>query len=348
MKMPIGAGEVLLGKYRVERVLGQGGMGLVVAARHVDLGELFAIKFLLPEALENPGAVERFLLEARASARLKGEHVAKVHDVGRLESGAPYMVMEHLDGNDLKAVVRSRGPLPAEEAATLMLQACEAIAEAHALGIIHRDLKPANLFLIRRPNGTPCVKVLDFGLSKQAIPDAVDLTKSGMSMGSPLYMPPEQVTRMKSADARSDVWALGVVLYELVTGKTPFTGESMMEVLSCVLQEEPVPPSRVRDGLPPELDAIVGRCLRKRPDDRFQSVEDLAMALEPLVGGHASSASLLPAPAPGADRMQVLELASRPDTVTVPVPEPDERLELAARLALVARVAPRRWVERTA
>src|SRR5262245_36017323 len=153
MTSPVAPGDLLLGKYRVERVLGRGGMGVVVAARHLELGELFAIKFLLPHAIKHPQAVERFVREARASARLKGEHVAKVHDVGRLSDGLPYMVLEYLSGNDLKATLRERGPLPVAEAVTYVLQACEAIAEAHDLGIIHRDIKPANLFLTRRANG---------------------------------------------------------------------------------------------------------------------------------------------------------------------------------------------------
>jgi len=274
----------LAGKYRVERVLGHGGMGVVVAARHLDLGELYAIKFLLPQALESSHAVDRFLREARASARLKGEHVAKVHDVGRLGTGAPYMVLEFLAGSDLHELVRKRGPLPIEEAATYVIQACEAIAEAHALGIVHRDIKPANLFLIQRPNGTPCVKVLDFGISKQVSPEGLDLTKTGTVLGSPLYMSPEQMSRTKHADTRSDVWSMGVVLYKLVTGAVPFSGETLMEVIAGVLQNDPAPPSRLRPELPQEVDAIVARCLQKQPEHRFQSIHELATALQPLAG----------------------------------------------------------------
>jgi serine/threonine-protein kinase len=291
---PIKPGDVLLGKYRVERVLGRGGMGIVLAARHLDLDELFAIKFLLPDALDSADAVSRFLREARASARLKGEHVAKVHDVGQLETGAPYMVMEHLEGVDMKALVKVRGPLEVEEAATLLLQACDALAEAHAVGIIHRDIKPANLFVTQRPNGTACVKVLDFGISKVVTGDSTDLTESRTILGTPLYMSPEQMTRMKDADARSDVWSIGVVLYELVTGVSPFKGESPTEVIVRVLQEEPPPPSQVRAGLPAALDALVMRCLQKRPDRRFQSAQELAEALYMMCGGHASSLSRAP------------------------------------------------------
>ncbi|EYF01654.1 serine/threonine protein kinase [Chondromyces apiculatus] len=284
MVAPVQPGNVLLGKYRIEHVLGQGGMGVVVAARHQDLGELFAVKFLLPEALKDEEAVGRFLREARASARLKGEHVARVHDVGRLENGAPYMLMEHLSGSDLKQLVRSRGPLPPGEAITYLLQACDAIGEAHALGIVHRDLKPANMFLVRRPSGAPCVKVLDFGISKQMTPDNVDLTRTGAMLGSPLYMSPEQMFRTKQVDARSDIWALGVVLYELVTGTVPFLSETLTELVGLVLQEEPILPSQRRPGLPPALDAVVSRCLQKKPEHRFQSIEELMQALRALLG----------------------------------------------------------------
>jgi serine/threonine-protein kinase len=259
-------------------------MGVVVAARHLELGELYAIKFLLPQALASRQAVDRFLREARASARLKGEHVAKVHDVGRLETGAPYMVMEFLAGSDLQQLLGQRGPLPVEEAATFVIQACEAIAEAHSLGIIHRDIKPANLFLIQRPNGTPCIKVLDFGISKQITAEQLDLTKTGTVMGSPLYMAPEQMARTKDADARSDIWAMGIVLYELLTAAVPFSADTLTEVVAKVLQEQQVPPSHLRPGLPAEVDAIVARCLQKRPEHRFQSMNELAAALRPLAG----------------------------------------------------------------
>ena len=299
MRAPVQPGDVLAGKYRVERLLGQGGMGVVVAARHLELDELYAIKFLLPDALSHSQAVERFLREARASARLKGEHVAKVHDVGRMESGAPYMVLEFLAGSDLKQLVRKRGPLPWEEAATYMLQTCEAIAEAHALGIVHRDLKPANLFLIQRPNGTPCVKVLDFGISKQTAPDGCDLTRTGMALGSPLYMSPEQMVRSKDADARSDIWSLGVVFYELLIGAVPFLADTLTEVVGRVLQEEHAPPSQVRPDLPAGIDEIVAGCLQKRPEHRFQSVEELAAALRQLVGWSGAAGRLSYPGAPG-------------------------------------------------
>ncbi|UQA63981.1 serine/threonine protein kinase [Polyangium aurulentum] len=177
-------------------------------------------------------AIERFLREARAAARLRSEHVARVHDVGRMENGAPYMILEYLDGSDLKAQIRRQGVLPIEDAVMYVLQACDAIAEAHAAGIIHRDLKPANLFLIRRHNGSSCVKVLDFGISKRTGLDEVELTGTGALLGSPMYMSPEQMARTKAVDARTDIWAMGVVLYEHVVGRAPFRGQGITEVVS--------------------------------------------------------------------------------------------------------------------
>ncbi|WP_437818214.1 serine/threonine-protein kinase [Sorangium sp. So ce1078] len=187
----------------MERVLGQGGMGIVAAMRHLELGELFAIKFLLSQALADTEARERLLREARAAARLKGEHVARVYDVGHLETGAPYMVLEYLDGADLKEVIKRGGPLPWEHAVLYLLQAADAIAEAHALGIVHRDIKPANLFLIRRPNGAPCVKVLDFGISKQIAPDSIDLTKTGY-LAEAVLVEEHQALHVQVADDRLD------------------------------------------------------------------------------------------------------------------------------------------------
>jgi serine/threonine-protein kinase len=280
---PVREGEVLAGKYRVERVLGVGGMGVVVAATHLDLLEPRALKFMLPTALDNAEAVERFLREARAAARLRSEHVAKVHDVGRLDNGAPYMVMEYLAGADLGAVLKQRGPLPAHEAALYTIQACSALAEAHDAGIIHRDLKPANLFLTHRPDGSPCVKVLDFGISKMgAAGSDFEMTKTHAVLGSPHYMSPEQMRSARNVDARSDVWSLGVILYKLTTGKAPFRGQNITELISAVLEGAPPPPSQLRAGLPFALDAVVARCLRRKPEERFQSVTDLAAALMPF------------------------------------------------------------------
>lgn len=244
-------GDVLAGKYRVERILGAGGMGVVLAAWHLVLERRVAVKFLLPAAAQLPDAGARFLREARAAAALEGEHVARVLDVGTLDHGAPYMVLEHLQGADLAAVLKERGPLPISEAVDLLLQAGLAIAEAHARGILHRDLKPKNLFLTRRPDGTPLVKVLDFGLSKilqgtQGPADA-SLTATGLIAGSIHYMSPEQIRSLKHADARTDVWALGVIFYEMLGGRRPFQGEGIPAVAAAVIADTPSPhPDRHR------------------------------------------------------------------------------------------------------
>jgi hypothetical protein len=288
-------GQILLGKYRVEHVLGEGGMGVVVAARHLDLGELFAIKLLLPAMLADEDAIPRFLREARAAARLKNEHVARVQDVGRLEDGTPYMVMEYLSGKDLKQVVRERGPLPPREAVTYLVQACEAIAEAHALGIVHRDLKPANLFLSHRSDGTFCVKVLDFGISKDLDPSQkvdANLTKTGMVMGSPIYMPPEQMASIRDTDARGDIWSLGVILFQLLTGTVPWMAETLVELVTRVVTTPPPRPTKLRPELPLALEAIVLKCLEKHREQRFQSARELMAALQQFLADGGASVSM--------------------------------------------------------
>ncbi len=214
----ISAGTVLLQKYEISRVIGQGGMGMVALARHLQLQQPVAIKLLLPEVLDKDLVVQRFLREAQASVRLRSEHVCRVLDVGQLDNGAPYMVMEYLDGTDLDGLLRQKGPLAYGEAVDFVLQACEALAEAHSLGIVHRDLKPANFFLTQRADGSPLVKVLDFGISKTLSPIEESLTTTQAVLGTPAYMSPEQLRSSKHVDARSDIWSLGVVLYELCTG----------------------------------------------------------------------------------------------------------------------------------
>jgi serine/threonine-protein kinase len=278
-------GDVLAGKYRVERVLGIGGMGVVVAAHHIQLDEKVALKFLLPEALGNSEAVSRFAREARAAVKIKSEHVARVSDVGTLPSGAPYMVMEYLDGGDLAAWILERGPLPIEQAVEFVLQACEAIAEAHALGIVHRDLKPANLFCVRRADGRLSVKVLDFGISKMSQfggsgPSAV--TQATALMGSPLYMSPEQMRSAKEVNSQTDIWALGIVLFELFTGKPPFLGESLPELFYRVSSQPPPSIRGFRPEVPAGLELVILRCLEKDRQQRYPNVAELALALLPF------------------------------------------------------------------
>jgi len=280
------AGDVLAGKYRVDRVLGVGGMGVVVAAHHLHLDERVAIKFLLPASLGNQEAVMRFAREARAAVKIKSEHVARVSDVGTLENGAPYMVMEYLEGQDLAAGLLAHGPMPCEQAVDFVLQACEAIAEAHAIGIVHRDLKPANLFLARLPGGVDSVKVLDFGISKlgglSGSGGQGSQTKTSAMMGSPLYMSPEQMQSSKDADARSDIWSLGVILYELMAGRSPFVADTLPELVLKIVSSAPAPLSAVRADVPDGLQTTVLRCLNKDRAHRPQTVGELAIALAPF------------------------------------------------------------------
>jgi len=281
IEVPIGA--VLAGKYRVDRVLGAGGMGVVVAAYHLQLDQQVAIKMLLPSMLKHREAVERFTREARAAVKIKSEHVARVSDVGTLETGAPYMVMEYLDGQDLGHWVSDHGALGIEQAVEFVLQAGEAIAEAHALGIVHRDIKPANLFCVRRADGLLSVKVLDFGISKLAgSPTDLSMTKTQTVMGSPHYMAPEQLLSAKNADAQSDIWSLGAVLYELLAGQVPFEAETFPELVLKVSGVDAPFLTSVRPDVPEELAHIVARTLQRDRDLRFKNLAELAVALVPF------------------------------------------------------------------
>ena len=276
-------GDILAGKYRIDEILGSGGMGVVVAAHHIHLDEKVAIKFLVREALHNAEAVARFAREARAAVKIKSEHVARVIDVGMLETGAPYMVMEYLEGWDLSALVERTGSLPVEQAVEFVLQACEAMADAHGLGIVHRDLKPSNLFCIRQSDGMLSIKVLDFGISKMtglkgSGPD-LGMTSTTAVMGSPLYMSPEQMQSARSADARSDIWSIGVILYELLAGRVPFFAEAMPELCVKIMTAPPPPLASFRSDVPPGLEQAIFKCLEKDRANRHQNVAELAIAL---------------------------------------------------------------------
>lgn len=280
---PFEPGQVIARKYRVDRVIGSGGMGYVLSATHVNLGQKVAIKLLLPQVASNPEAVARFLREARRAVQIQSEHVARVLDIGELEDGAPYIVMEYLEGRDLDAILRERTTLPAMEVIGYVLQACEALSEAHALGIVHRDLKPANLFLAQRADGTFWVKLLDFGISKAATEGDARLTQSAAFLGSPLYSAPEQLMSSRDADARADIWSLGVILYEALAGVTPFAGQTVTEVIARIYQMSPRPLQELRPDLPPDLCGVVSRCLEKNRDARFANVGEFALALRPYV-----------------------------------------------------------------
>jgi serine/threonine-protein kinase len=288
-------GDTIGGKYRLVRQLGEGGMGLVFEAEHLRLGHRVAIKFLRAEVLAMPDAVARFEREARACCRIRGPHVAQVLDVDTDEGGRPYIVMELLRGRDLEAELGQRGALPLAEAIDWVLQACAAVAEAHAAGIVHRDLKPSNLFLAEE-RGTRVLKVLDFGISKISCEDRSDaLTSAGLTVGTPLYMSPEQVRCSRDVDARTDVWSLGVILYELVVGVPPFMGNTTAAIAAIVADATP----SLREacpGVPAGLEQAVATALAKSSAHRFPSVEAFGAALVPFasVEGIAGPFSLRP------------------------------------------------------
>ena len=285
-------GMVVDDKYRIERVIGEGGMGTVVEATHVQLDQRVAIKFLIPGATKDEQAAARFSREARAAAKIKNEHVARVSDVGDVD-GVPYIVMELLEGRELRRILEKEGKLPVETACEYMLQACEALAAVHAAGIVHRDLKPANLFVTERADGSPVVKLLDFGISKITEDEAefdASLTTATTVMGSPGYMSPEQLKSTKDVDVRTDVWALGAVLYEALTGRPAFSGESMAQVCAMVASDDPPLPSSQRDGIPVDLERTVMRCLAKKAERRFQDVGELAAAIAPFAPESARGA----------------------------------------------------------
>ena len=272
-------GDVIDSRYRVDRELGSGGMGFVLACTDLRLNRAVALKLLHGEALTNHVHLARFEREARAAAMLKSEHVVRTLDVGKLPNDAPYIVMERLDGQDLEELAKTE-PLPCAVAVDYVLQACAGIAEAHANGIVHRDLKPQNLFLAKRSLGAPIVKVLDFGIAKLES-DGADLTRTRDIFGTPLYMAPEQLRGAKEVDARADLWAIGAILYRLVTGHPPFDGDTMAMLCANILQSEPVPVRQLRPDAPDTVVRAVDRCLRKDPAMRFPSVAELARVLDP-------------------------------------------------------------------
>jgi serine/threonine-protein kinase len=288
---PLSEGALIDGKYRVQAALGEGAMGTVMAAHHVLLDLPVAVKLLSPELVHHPQVVERFLREARAVARLKSEHVAHVMDVGTLEGGQPYIVMELLEGEDLDRMLSRVGSLPLDRAIDYVLQALEAMSQAHAVGIVHRDLKPANLFVTVAPDGGEVVKVLDFGIAKLSSLSGLagkntgGLTGDHSVLGSPSYMAPEQVQNMRDIDVRADIWAIGTVLYEALTGRPAFSGHSVGEIFGAVLHVAPPSVRSLRPEIPEALDAAVARCLKRSRDERFDDVAQLAAALAPFGSG---------------------------------------------------------------
>jgi serine/threonine-protein kinase len=286
-------GRVLAGKYRIERFLGEGAMGVVYVAEHELLRQKVALKLMRPTLGDALQARARFLGEARNASRIKSDHVVGVVDVDVLDVGVPFLVMELLDGEDLAATLLARGSsLPISQTVDWLLEAIDAIAHAHALGIVHRDLKPSNLFLSRRLDGTQRIKVLDFGISKATDPaDASGITGTDAVLGTPSYMSPEQLRGAKNVDGRTDIWALGVTAYELLTGVRPFQGDNPVALFAAATETRPVPPRSLRSEIAEGLEAAVLRCLEPNPDHRFGTVAELGTALTPY--GTAAAARTL-------------------------------------------------------
>jgi serine/threonine-protein kinase len=328
-------GDILAGKYRIDRILGAGAMGVVVAAHHLKLDEHVAIKFLQPETLANPEAVARFEREARAAVRIKSEHVARVFDVGTLENGAPYMVMEHLEGGDLAAWLEQRGPLPIEQTVDFVLQALEAIAEAHGLGIVHRDLKPANLFCIRRADGLLSIKVLDFGISKiggaGASASDMNMTRTSDVMGSPLYMSPEHMQSARDVDATTDIWALGIILFQLLTGKAPFVAANMPELVMKIAMAAPQTLRSVLPSAPAGLERVILRCLEKDRTKRYRNVAELARALAEFGSKRARASAERIARVIQAAGLSTSELAPPPSSGPVQRTVAEQRMDAWGR-----------------
>ncbi len=339
MRLPVEIGSMLAGKYRIERIIGQGGMGVVVAATHDELDQRVAIKFLAPEGAKGSEWIARFGREAKTAAKIKNEHAVKVFDVGKLESGIPYMVMEFLEGRNLDEIIEERRTLPIDEAAEYILQACEALSEAHLVGIVHRDLKPANLFVTHRSDGTICVKILDFGISKidESLAMGGSVTHTTSLVGSPLYMSPERLRGAKDVDRRADIWSLGVMLQEMVTGSPPFLADTIPEIHALVLTTTPTPLHRGCPHAPAALEALILKCLEKTAEARFQNVLEFAQALGVIAPESQGSVERIARITVGGSGPRA-RLSTNPSASGTFPPPPQSSPQLNPRLAVTAAV----------
>jgi len=355
-----GIGDVVADKYRIDGQLGVGGMAVVFGAHHTLLDKPIAVKILSPDLPRLPQVVDRFLTEARAAARVDSPHVARVMDVGTLVNGLPYMVMERLEGCDLEELLRLEKQLTVGDAVDYVLQALQGLAHAHTLGVIHRDLKPANLFLSQQADGTSIIKILDFGIAK--LDDATRVTAQGQAVGSPTYMSPEHIRNSPLVDHRTDIWGIGVVLYELLTGRPPVEGDGVGETLAAVLNNKPPSPRSIRPDIPVELDAAIMKCLEHVPQDRFSDVSQLAQAIAPFGTGACvalvdsieqtlrqqlrrySGQAIMIKPTPATATMPVV-LVNRSPTLTEEAPEEELGVTEDAAVMFPRRKGRRRfWV----
>jgi serine/threonine-protein kinase len=339
-------GDLIAGKYQVVKKLGEGGMGVVYEAIHTRIQQRVAIKMLLPDVMELPEVVPRFEREARAAGKLKSDNTARVLDVDMSENGLPYMVMEFLDGVDLGQLLEKNGALPVQDAVDYVLQACNAMAEAHAAGVIHRDLKPSNLFVLTNTGGTRKVKVLDFGISKLENETEARVTATQAVVGTPLYMSPEQVRSAKHVDARSDIWSLGIILYELVTARTPFEG-STTAAAAAICIDDPPPIAQFRQDVPADLERAILIALQKEPSARFPNVQLLAQAIAPFGSGSIIAPDTAPAAflVPGSVSSPRLPMTSRPELGSAPTIHSDPGIS-GARAAANPHTLPG-WTTRS-
>ncbi len=333
-------GTTIAHRYRVERVIGQGGMGVVLQAVHVDLGEKVAVKVLLPYAASDRALAERFIQEAKIAASIKSDHVARVFDFGKNADGSAYIIMELLEGTTLGDRIEKGGPVPFQEAATIVYQASLGILEAHARRLVHRDIKPDNLFLVKTRTGHTHVKVLDFGISKK-LDTELKLTQTGAVFGSPHYMSPEQLRAAKGIDARTDVWSLGAVLFEAIAGVPPFEGESMTS-LALQITQDPTPDLRL-NGVPNELAQVIESCLAKNPAQRPADAQALATLLDPWVTQRQLGGSMPPGPL-------VMQVAFGPvvRVSSLPYPDVDRSSDRELQISSAATVPAIRAPERRA
>ncbi len=288
--LPCAIGDMIAERYRIEGMLGCGAMGIVLAARHLDLDLNVAIKVMHARLAADHELSARFLREAKVLAKVRSEHVARVTDFGRLAHGVPFFVMEHLDGVDLESHLRANSPLPISDAIAIGRQIAMGLRDVHAVGVVHRDLKPANLFLTAGKDGRLTAKVLDFGISKIPVENEAKLTSVDHVIGSPLYMSPEQMWGPSEVDLRSDLWSLGIILFEMLVGDLPFKGRNIFEV-GAVASAGPPSLRQRRSEIPDDLEAVVHRCLAPSPDERYQSAQDLLYALDPCTQSDEPRAS---------------------------------------------------------